>query len=59
MASKNKTVYLDRDSGIAPGLVAKTKKRLVVASGRSHPRLADDVAAAIVAAPAADARIDG
>jgi len=47
MARKNKTVDLDKESGIAPGLVAKTKKRLVVASGRSHPSLADDVATAL------------
>ena len=32
---------------IAPGLVAKTKKRLVVASGRSHPTLSVDVADAL------------
>ncbi len=44
MASKSKTVDLDRENGIAPGLVAKTKKRLVVASGRSHQELAGDVA---------------
>ena len=44
MARKKKTVDLDRDNGIAPGLVAKTKKRLVVASGRSHPELAHEVA---------------
>ncbi|UIN31694.1 ribose-phosphate diphosphokinase [Microbacterium binotii] len=44
MARKDKTVDLDRERGIAPGLVAKTKKRLVVASGRSHPELAVEVA---------------
>ncbi|QCQ16503.1 ribose-phosphate diphosphokinase [Microbacterium sp. RG1] len=44
MARKDKTVDLDRERGIAPGLVAKTKKRLVVASGRSHPELAAEVA---------------
>jgi ribose-phosphate pyrophosphokinase len=44
MGSKKKTVDLDRDNGIAPGLVAKTKKRLVVAAGRSHPELAAQVA---------------
>ncbi|MDQ1206393.1 ribose-phosphate diphosphokinase [Microbacterium sp. SORGH_AS_0862] len=44
MARKDKTVDLDRERGIAPGLVAKTKKRLVVASGRSHPELATEVA---------------
>ncbi|WP_125131568.1 ribose-phosphate diphosphokinase [Microbacterium sp. 10M-3C3] len=45
MGSKKKTVDLDRDNDIAPGLVAKTKKRLVVAAGRSHPELAQQVAA--------------
>lgn len=45
MGRKKKTVDLDRDNGIAPGLVAKTKKRLVVAAGRSHPELAAQVAA--------------
>ncbi|MBA8815789.1 ribose-phosphate pyrophosphokinase [Microbacterium halimionae] len=44
MARKKKTVDLDRENGIAPGLVAKTKKRLVVVSGRSHLELAHDVA---------------
>lgn len=44
MARKDKTVDLDRERGIAPGLVAKTKKRLVVASGRSHPELSTEVA---------------
>ena len=47
MARKNKTVDLDRDHDIAPGLVAKTKKRLVVVSGRSHPSLAAEVAASL------------
>lgn len=47
MASKQKTVDLDRERGIAPGLVAKTKKRLVVATGRSHVELADKVAEAL------------
>ncbi|MBN9185152.1 ribose-phosphate diphosphokinase [Microbacterium sp.] len=47
MARKDKTVDLDRERGIAPGIVAKTKKRLVVASGRSHPALATDVAEAL------------
>ena len=47
MARKKKTVELDREHDIAPGLVAKTKKRLVVAGGRSHPALAVDVAEAI------------
>jgi ribose-phosphate pyrophosphokinase len=40
MARKKKTVDLDRENDIAPGLVAKTKKRLVVGTGRSHPELA-------------------
>ena len=44
MAQKKK-VELDRDRGIAPGVVAKTKKRLVVVTGRSHPELAQAVAA--------------
>ena len=43
MGSKKKT-NLDRAKGTAPSLVAKTKKRLVVASGRSHPALAAAVA---------------
>lgn len=47
MARKDKTVDLDRERGIAPGLVAKTKKRLVVAAGRSHLALAGDVAEAL------------
>ncbi len=47
MARKNKRVDLDRENDIAPGLVAKTKKRLVVARGSSHPALAVDVAAAL------------
>ncbi|HET6300450.1 ribose-phosphate diphosphokinase [Microbacterium sp.] len=47
MGRKNKTVDLDREHDIAPGLVAKTKKRLVVASGRSHPELASQVAKAL------------
>ena len=45
MARKKKTVELDRENDIAPGLVAKTKKRLVVARGSSHPELAAEVAA--------------
>lgn len=45
MARKKKTVELDRANDIAPGLVAKTKKRLVIARGSSHPELATDVAA--------------
>src|SRR6185312_4914160 len=47
MGHKDKRVDLDRDRGIAPGLVAKTKKRLVVASGSSHRALAAQVAAAL------------
>ena len=47
MARKDKTVDLDRERGIAPGIVAKTKKRLVVASGRSHPALSADVASSL------------
>ena len=47
MARKNKTVELDRANDIAPGLVAKTKKRLVVAGGRSHPELTAAVAEAL------------
>ena len=44
MGRKKKTVELDRENDIAPGLVAKTKKRLVVARGSSHPALAVEVA---------------
>ncbi|MEI2268646.1 ribose-phosphate diphosphokinase [Microbacterium sp. No. 7] len=44
---KQHTVDLDTERGIAPGLVAKTKKRLVVASGRSHEELSTEVAAAL------------
>ena len=47
MERKKKTVELDRDNGVAPGLIAKTKKRLVVAGGRSHPELTAAVAAAL------------
>ncbi|WP_424448904.1 ribose-phosphate diphosphokinase [Microbacterium arborescens] len=47
MARKKNTVDLDVARGIAPGLVAKTKKRLVVASGRSHTALSKDVASAL------------
>lgn len=47
MASKSKTVDLDRANGVAPGLVVKTKKRLVVAAGRSHTELATEVAASL------------
>ncbi|MGA0566667.1 ribose-phosphate diphosphokinase [Rathayibacter sp. KR2-224] len=47
MARKDKTVDLDRERGIAPGIVAKTKKRLVVAAGRSHLDLAHEVAEAL------------
>lgn len=44
MTAKSKTVDLDLARGIAPGKVQKTKKRLVVVTGRSHPELAADVA---------------
>ncbi|HLT66239.1 MAG TPA: ribose-phosphate diphosphokinase [Microbacterium sp.] len=44
MASKSKTVDLDLDRGIAPGIEQKTRKRMVVVTGRSHPELAADVA---------------
>ena len=47
MGHKKNTVDLDVERGIAPGLVAKTKKRLVVASGSSHPALAEEVALAL------------
>ena len=47
MGRKDKTVDLDRERGIAPGIVAKTEKRLVVASGRSHQALASEVALAL------------
>ena len=47
MGRKQKTVDLDRSQDIAPGLIAKTKKRLVVASGRSHAHLATEVATAL------------
>jgi len=45
MARKKKP-ELERDD-IAPGLVVKTKKRLVVASGSSHPELAEAVAVSL------------
>jgi ribose-phosphate pyrophosphokinase len=41
---KQKTVDLDRANDIAPGLEVKTRKRLVVVSGSSHPELAHQVA---------------
>ncbi|MFB8386363.1 ribose-phosphate diphosphokinase [Microbacterium sp. NPDC055910] len=44
MGRKNKTADRDHSGDTTPGLVAKTKKRLVVAAGRSHPELAGDVA---------------
>ncbi len=47
MARKKKQAEIDQANGIADGIVVKTKKRLVVASGRSHPRLAHEVAAAL------------
>lgn len=43
MARKKKATEIERDD-IAPGLVVKTKKRLVVAAGSSHPELAQQVA---------------
>lgn len=43
MARNKKAIDLERDD-IAPGLVVKTKKRLVVAAGSSHPELAQQVA---------------
>ncbi|MFF2387483.1 ribose-phosphate diphosphokinase [Agromyces sp. NPDC058064] len=47
MGRKKKVVDLDRENNIAPGLQAKTKKRLVVVSGRSDPALAAQVAAVL------------
>ncbi len=47
MGRKKKIVDLDRENNIAPGLEAKTKKRLVVVSGRSDPELAAQVAAVL------------
>ncbi|MGV1033737.1 MAG: ribose-phosphate diphosphokinase [Microbacteriaceae bacterium] len=41
--SKAKTIGLDRENDIAPGIELKTRKRLVVVSGRSHPALAQAV----------------
>jgi len=38
--ARKKKIDLDRENDIAPGLVARTKKRLVVGTGRSHPDLA-------------------
>jgi ribose-phosphate pyrophosphokinase len=43
MARNKKATDQGRDD-IAPGLVVKTKKRLVVAAGSSHPELAQQVA---------------
>lgn len=40
---KMKTIDLDRANDIAPGIELKTRKRLVVVSGRSHPALAQAV----------------
>ena len=45
--TRKKKVDLDVERGIAPGLVAKTKKRLVVASGSSHPALSEEVTLAL------------
>lgn len=47
MGRKKHTVDLDVERGIAPGIVAKTKKRLVIASGSSHPELSKAVADAL------------
>ncbi len=47
MSRKEKTSDLDRERNLAPGLVARTKKRLVVAGGRSHLGLAAQVATAL------------
>lgn len=47
MSRKEKTIDLDRERAVAPGLVARTKKRLVVAGGRSHLGLAAEVATAL------------
>lgn len=44
MGRKKHTVELDRENGIAPSLITKTKKRLVVTGGRSHPELTQAVA---------------
>ncbi|HLP22535.1 MAG TPA: ribose-phosphate diphosphokinase [Microbacteriaceae bacterium] len=44
---KSKTIDLDRAHDIAPGIELKTRKRLVVVSGRSHPELAHEVSAAL------------
>ena len=41
---KHRLVDLDRANDIAPGLEVKTRKRLVVVSGSSHPELARQVA---------------
>lgn len=47
MGRKKHTVDLDVERGIAPGIIAKTKKRLVIASGSSHPELSKAVADAL------------
>ncbi|MFF2277220.1 ribose-phosphate diphosphokinase [Agromyces sp. NPDC058126] len=47
MGRKKKVVDLDLENNIAPGLQAKTKKRLVVVTGRSDPALAGQVAAVL------------
>ncbi len=47
MGRKKHKVDLDVERGIAPGIVAKTKKRLVIASGSSHPHLSQEVADAL------------
>lgn len=47
MARKKRTVDLDRELEVAPGIETKTRKRLVVVAGRSHEALAAEVAAAL------------
>lgn len=42
-APKSRTIDLDRENDIAPSIELKTRKRLVVVSGRSHPELAEAV----------------
>ncbi|MFT4234048.1 MAG: ribose-phosphate diphosphokinase [Microbacterium sp.] len=44
MARTKKTDEIDKARGIAPGIVTKTKKRLVVVSGSAHPALAEEIA---------------
>lgn len=47
MERKRKKVELDRAGDIAPSLVTKTRKRLVITGGRSHPLLVAAVAEAL------------